>query len=137
MELAAPVRMTRLLVLPAVVLAVLLGTAAAGDPPAADDTAGALAAALGALQQAGPSAAGPFDGRLAAIESSPELSRELMDLAAAIMTALVARYDGDPERMAAALERGRSDPEAFAATLDAATQARLEALSRKVERPGR
>jgi len=98
-------------------------------------TAGALAAAIAALGQTAPgSPGGPaLDPRLRDVERSPDLGREFTDLAATVLSDLAAGYDGDPARMAAAVEKGRSDPEAFLRSLPPATRAKIEALSRKLE----
>jgi hypothetical protein len=123
------------------VTVILMLSVALAHPPvsraqaSSDPTAAALAAALGKLRQAAPGTRGGpiLDPRLRSLESSPELSEEFSDLAAAIFSDLVAQYDGDPERMAEVLAKGQSNPEAFARTLRPATRAKLEQLTRKLE----
>jgi hypothetical protein len=98
-----------------------------------DVTSEALTATLGSLRQTPPDAAGPLDERLGALQSSPELQKELSDLTAAIFTELVASTDGDPAAMAEIVGNGKSDPEGFAKRLSPETRKKLEALARKLE----
>lgn len=119
-----------------VLLAVLLAGQTAVRAEAADAaTSEALSAAIATLGQTAPGSPGApaLDSRLGGLERSPELGREFTDLAGAVLGDLAALYDGDPARMAAAVEKGRSDPEAFIRSLPPATRAKLEALSRKVD----
>jgi len=119
-----------------VLLAVLVGVQPLARAGSADGpTADALSAAIAALGQTPPGSPGApaLDPRLGGIERSPDLGHEFADLAAAVLGDLVATYDGDPARMAAAVEKGRSDPEAFLRSLPPATRAKLEALARKLD----
>ncbi len=87
---------------------------------------------MGGAPQAGGSAAmPPADPRLGAIGGS----QELYDLAQQVMTELVQRYGGDPQKMSEALARAKNDPEGFAKSLSPATRARLKALANKVPDP--
>jgi hypothetical protein len=111
-------------------LGVLLATCVARadglDPASAD----ALAAALGSLQaEAATGKVAGLDPRLGAANASPELNRELYELAGQVLTEITQRAGGDPAAMSDALARGRSDPAAFAATLSPATRERLRALA--------
>ncbi len=122
-------RMHRIVPL-ALMLAVSLARPVAAEPldgPSAD----ALDQTLGTLRQGARTQ--PLDGPLGAIDDSPEMRQELNDLAAAVFSDLAARYDGDPDAMAAALARGKSDPAAFADSLSPATRAKLEKLSRRLD----
>jgi hypothetical protein len=78
-----------------------------------------------------PAAMPPGDPRLGAIGGS----QELYDLAQQVMSELVQRYGGDPEKMNQALARAKNDPEGFAKSLSPATRARLKALANKVPDP--
>lgn len=111
----------------------LLAFPAPGGAEPNDVTADALAATLGSLRQTPPDAAGPLDDRLGALQTSPELQKELSDLTAAIFTELVASTDGDPAAMAEIVGNGKTDPEAFAKRLSPETRKKLEALSKKLE----
>jgi len=123
-----------------VLFAVLVGVqplahAGSTDGPSAD----ALSAAIAALGQASPGSPGTpaLDPKLGAIERSPDLGREFTDLAGAVLGDLAAAYDGDPARMAAAVEKGRSDPDGFLRSLPPATRAKLQALAGKLDSPAR
>jgi hypothetical protein len=123
-------RMPPTVVALALLLAVALATPVAAEP-LDGASADALDRTLGTLRQGARTK--PLDGRLGAIEGSPEMQQEFNDLAAAVFSDLAARYDGDPDAMAAALARGKSDPAAFADALSPATRARLEKLSRQLD----
>ena len=86
------------------------------------------------LRSLGGAAAGlaQTDPRLAPIARSPELQRELYEVAGAVLSELVEQNGGDPARMSQALERAKSDPGGFAASLSPATRARLSALAAKL-----
>jgi hypothetical protein len=99
--------------------------AASLDEPSAK----ALAETLDSLASLGRP---DLDPRLADIEDSPALTREFHEVAGAILTDLAERYDGDPERMNAALAQAKGDPAALAATLSPGTLARLAALAGKL-----
>jgi hypothetical protein len=116
--------------LAAVPLALTLAGPVAAEP-LDGASADALDQTLGTLRQGARTT--PLDGRLGGIEQSPAMQQEFNDLAAAVFSDLAARYDGDPDAMAAALSRGKSDPAAFADSLSPATRARLEKLSRQLD----
>lgn len=117
----------------ALALCALLAPAAAHAQSDDAVSADALSQTLGSMQGLSPDAAGALDPRLAAIQQSPELKREFNELTSAMLTELVARSGGDPEKMTAEVEQARSDPAAFAGSFSPETRARLEALSRKLE----
>ena len=94
-----------------------------------EPSAKALAETLDSL---GSSGQPDLDPRLADIENSPALTRDFYEVAGAILTDLAERYDGDPERMNAALAQAKGDPAGFAATLSPGTRARLAALAGKL-----
>ena len=106
-------------------VALPVARAASLDEPSAK----ALAETLDSL---GSSGQPDLDPRLADIENSPALTREFYEVAGAILTDLAERYDGDPERMDAALAQAKRDPAGFAATLSPGTRARLAALAGKL-----
>jgi len=110
-------------------LAPVPARAQSGDAASAD----ALAQTLSGMQGLSPAAAGALDPRLSALQTSPELKKEFSELTSAMLTELVARSGGDPEKMTAEVEQARSDPAAFAGSFSPETRARLEALSRKLE----
>ena len=85
------------------------------------------------MQGLSPDAAGSLDPRLGAIEQSPELRREFNELTNAMLTEMVERSGGDPDKMSDEVERARSNPAGFADGFSPETRARLEALSRKLE----
>jgi hypothetical protein len=74
-----------------------------------------------------------LDPQLQALAESPELSKELYELAGDIFSELVQSTGGDIGRMNDAVARAKSDPEKFAASLSPATRARLKALADKIE----
>jgi hypothetical protein len=74
-----------------------------------------------------------LDPKLKAVTESPELNRELYELAAQIFSEIAQSTGGDVEKMNAMVARGKSDPTAFAASLSPATRARLRALADKIE----
>jgi hypothetical protein len=74
-----------------------------------------------------------LDPQLQALADSPELSKELYELAGQIFSELVQSTGGDVGRMSEAVTRAKSDPAAFAASLSPATRARLQALADKIE----
>ena len=103
----------------------------AGAQALDDASSKALADTLRSLE-AGPGPGQPapkLDPRLGSIAGSPEHMKELYAVASDVFQELAAKYGGDPDKMAEALERGRSDPEGFAAALSPATRARLRALA--------
>lgn len=113
-------------------LVLVAGLAASAAAQSMDDTSSkALGDTMRALE-AGPGPGQPapkLDPRLGGIAGSPEHMKELYAVASDVFQELAAKYGGDPDRMAQALERGRSDPEGFAAQLSPATRARLKALA--------
>jgi hypothetical protein len=119
--------------LPALLLAFLLAVCSAPAEPLDDPSARALEQALGSLGAGGGSAIEQQDPRLAPIARSPELTRELYEVAGAVLTELAERSGGDPERMNEALARAKTDPEGFANSLSPATRARLSALAAKLK----
>ena len=118
--------------LPLLALALGLAVPGAAVEPVDDASARALEQTLRSLAGGGGAALEQQDARLAPIARSPELTRELYDVAGAVLTELVERYGGDPERMSDAITRAKNDPESFAATLSPATRARLAALAAKL-----
>ncbi|HLK10178.1 MAG TPA: hypothetical protein VKW76_02235 [Candidatus Binatia bacterium] len=123
----------------AVGLGIVLGTCSARAQTTDQASAEALGETLRSLQEratpARPGSAAPIpdlDPRIGALADSPELTRELYDLAGEILTELSDRTGGDPEKMRQAVARGRADPAAFAASLSPAAQERLRALARKL-----
>ena len=115
--------------IPALLLGSLLAVCSAPAEPLDAPSAAALEQAIGSL---GNSGAERQDPRLAPIARSPELTKELYDVAGAVLTELAEQNGGDPERMNEALTRAKSDPEGFAASLSPATRARLSALAAKL-----
>lgn len=121
-------------------LAFLLGAAPLGAQTLDAASADALAATLRMLQD--PSLRGPAvaaDPRAAAVDTqirslagSPQLTQELYELAAQVMSELTQSSGGDVGRMTETLERGKADPAAFAAMLSPATLQRLRELSVKI-----
>lgn len=91
------------------------------DGPSTD----ALADTLRLLQSQGSV---QLDPRLAAIENSPELTKEFYEVAGAVFTDIVQRCGGDPQRMTELIDRAKSDPAGFAEMLTPPTRARLTAL---------
>jgi hypothetical protein len=125
--------MTRASSIVAAGLGVLLLTCVAGAQGLDAASADALSAALGSLQAEAATGKVPnVDPRLGAVNDSPELNRELYDLAAQVFTEITQQAGGDPTAMSAALARGRSDPAALARSLSPETQARLRALAAKL-----
>jgi hypothetical protein len=125
--------MTRAWSIVAAGLGVLLLTCVARaegpDPTSAD----ALAAALGSLQaEAATGKVSGLDPRLGAANESPELNRELYELAGQVFTEITQQAGGDPAAMSDALARGKSDPAALVRSLSPETQARLRALAAKL-----
>jgi hypothetical protein len=118
--------------LPALLLGSILAVCSAPAEPLDKPSAEALEQALGSLGAGGGAAIENTDPRLAPIARSPELTKELYEVAGAVMTELTERNGGDPARMTAAIERAKSDPEGFAASLSPATRARLAALAAKL-----
>ena len=117
--------------LPALLLGSILAVCSAPAEPLDAPSARALEETLKSL---GGAAAGlaQTDPRLAPLTSSPELQRELYEVAGAVLTDLVAQNGGDPDQMSKAIERAKSNPEGFAASLSPATRARLSALAAKL-----
>lgn len=121
-------------------LAFLLAAAPLGAQTLDAASSESLAAALRMLQD--PSLRGPAvaaDPRAAAVDKqiqglagSPQLTQELYELAAQVMSELTDNSGGDVRRMTEALERGQTDPAAFAALLSPATLERLRDLSVKI-----
>lgn len=105
------------------------------DPVAADALAATLRS-LGARAAQGtngsPRQIPDLDPRIHALAESPELTREVYELAGEIFTEIADRAGGDPDKMSEALARGKSDPSAFASSLSPATQERLRALASKL-----
>ena len=118
--------------LPALLLGSILAVCSAPAEPLDAPAARALEQTLGTLGAGGGAAIEQTDPRLAPIARSPELTKELYDVAGAVLTELAERNGGDPDRMTAAIERAKSDPEGFAAMLSPATRARLSALAAKL-----
>jgi len=118
--------------LPALLLGSILAVCSAPAEPLDRPSAAALEQALGSLGAGGGAAIEKADPRLAPIARSPELTKELYEVAGAVLTELAERNGGDPDRMTAAIERAKSDPEGFAAMLSPATRARLSALAAKL-----
>ena len=119
--------------LPALILGFVLAVCSAPSEPLDGVSAQALEQALGSLGAGGGAALEQQDPRLAPIARSPELTRELYDVAGAVLTELAERSGGDPERMNEALGRAKTDPEGFATSLSPATRARLSALAAKLK----
>ncbi len=95
-----------------------------------DPSSRALSETLRSLGKGGSGKkAPPLDPRLAPLEQSPESMEELYAVAGAVLEELAREYDGDPEKMSQALERGKTDPEGFAKGLSPATRKRLEKLA--------
>jgi hypothetical protein len=118
--------------LPALLLGFILAVCSAPAEPLDASSGRALEQVLGSLGAGGAAAIERQDPRLAPIARSPELTRELYEVAGAVLTEIAERNGGDPERMRDALERAKSDPEGFAASLNPATRARLAALAAKL-----
>jgi hypothetical protein len=68
--------------------------------------------------------------RLAPIARSPELTRELYEVAGAVPDRAGGAQRRDPDRMNEALGRAKTDPQGFANSLSPATRARLSAVAR-------
>ena len=117
---------------PVLLLGSILAVCSAPAEPLDAPSARALEQALGSLGGGGGAAIEQQDPRLAPIARSPELTRELYDVAGAVLTEIAEQNGGDPERMTAALTRAKSDPEGFVASLSPATRARLTALAAKL-----
>ena len=115
-----------------VLLGSLLAVCSASAEPLDKLSAAALEQALGSLSVGGGAAIEQQDPRLAPIARSAELTRELYDVAGAVLTELAERNGGDPDRMSDMLARGKMDPEGFLASLSPATRARLSALAAKL-----
>jgi len=118
--------------LPALLLGSVLAVCSAPAKPLDAPSARALEQALGSLGAGGGAAIEQQDPRLAPIARSPALTRELYDVAGAVLTEIAERNVGDPERMNEALARAKSDPEGFVASLSPATRARVVALAAKL-----
>src|SRR4030095_5594056 len=116
-------RMIRRLI-PALLLGSILAVCSAPAGPLDASSAGALEQALGSVRAGGGAPIEQQDPRLAPIARSPELTREMYEVAGAVLTELAERNGGDPERMNEALARAKSDPEGFVASLSPATRAR-------------
>src|SRR6185369_2287239 len=125
-------RVTRRLLL-ALLLGFILAVCSAPAEVLDDPSAHALEQALGSLGAGGGAAIEQQDPRLAPIARSPELTRELYEVAGAVLTELAERSGGDPDRMNEALGRAKTDPQGFANSLSPATRARLSALAAKLK----
>jgi hypothetical protein len=119
--------------LPALLLGSILAVCSAPAEPLDDPSARALEQTLRSLGAGGGAAIEQQDPRLAPIARSPELTRELYEVAGAVLTELAERSGGDPERMNEALGRAKTDPEGFLSSLSPATRARLSALAAKLK----
>ena len=117
--------------LPALLLGSILAVCSAPAGPLDAPSNEALEQTIRSL---GGAAAGlaHADPRLAPLASSPELTRELQEVAGAVLTELAEQHGGDPDQMQKAIARAKSDPEGFAASLSPATRARLSALAAKL-----
>lgn len=129
-------------------LAFLLAAAPLGAQTLDAASSESLAAALRMLQD--PSLRDPAvaaDPRSAAVDKqiqglagSPQLTHELYELAAQVLSELTHSSGGDVRQMTEAIERGQADPAAFASMLSPATLQRLRDLSVKIsdqQRPRR
>lgn len=106
----------------AVLLAIRSVAAQTLDQPSAD----ALGDTLRMLESRPGTTRSPLGG-------SPEIDRELYDVAGQVFRELTERAGGDVGEMNRALDRGRADPAAFAASLSPATRERLRALARRLD----
>jgi hypothetical protein len=126
----------------AVPLALALATVLATSPALAQaldpETTGALDQTLRVLQdqarQGGPIPGVPASTELnRTVQGSPELTRELYDVAGQVLREITQSAGGDAGKMGQVVDRGKSDPARFMESLSPATRERIETLARKIE----
>jgi hypothetical protein len=88
-------------------------------------------AARGQVIAHDPNAA-EVDRQVQQVAGSSAVAQEIYGLAAEVFADLARNFDGDPRRMAEALDQAKSDPAAFAAMLRPETLERLRTLSSKI-----
>lgn len=118
--------------LPALLLGSILAVCSAPAQELDAPSAAALTRVVAGLGTAGGAEIERQDPRLAPLARSPELTRELYEVAGVVLTEVAQRSGGDPQVMLDAVTRARTDPETFAASLSPATRARITALAAKL-----
>ena len=71
-----------------------------------------------------------------ALQSSPELRKELYDVAGDVFRDMVQQSGGDVGAMSRVVEQGQGDPAAFESSLSGATANRIHELARKLDAAG-
>ena len=106
------------------------------DPTSADALEATLRmltdpAARGRVIARDPGAA-EIDRQVQQVAGSPAVAQEIYGIAAEVFADLARNFDGDPQRMSAALDQAKADPATFAAFLRPETLEHLRALSAKI-----
>lgn len=74
------------------------------------------------------------DQNLKGIAGTEQNTQKLYELAALLMTSLVEKSQGDPEKMIELLEKAQRDPASFAATFNDQQKAMLKEVATSVEK---